>query len=125
MTSRLRLLALFAALLFLTRALALGIEIVDVDEASYAVAGAEMLRGKLLYRDVTDHHPPLAYAYYALARLLFGPGLLPVRLVTHLLTIPLTALGLAAFFRYDRRGVAAGLAYLLFGPAFIGHDIWR
>jgi 4-amino-4-deoxy-L-arabinose transferase-like glycosyltransferase len=123
MTSGVRLFLLFAALSFLTRALALGIEIVDVDEASYAVAGAELLRGKLLYRDVADHHPPLAYAYFALARRLFGPGLLPVRLITHLLTIPLTAFGLAAFFRYDRRGVAAGLAYLLFGAAFIGHDM--
>jgi 4-amino-4-deoxy-L-arabinose transferase-like glycosyltransferase len=122
-SAKLRLFLLFVAVSFVTRALVLGIEIVDVDEASYAVAGGEMLRGKLLYRDVADHHPPLAYAYYALARLLFGPGLLPVRLLTHLLTIPLTALGLAAFFRHDRRGVAAGLAYLLFGAAFIGHDM--
>ena len=48
--AKLRLLLLFAAVSFATRVLALGIEIVDLDEASYAVAGAEMLRGKLLYR---------------------------------------------------------------------------
>ena len=52
--------------------------------------------------------PPLLYVYYAAAQLLFGRGMLAVHLATVLITVPLTALGVSAFFRHDRRGVIAG-----------------
>lgn len=111
---------LFIAVSVLTRALVMPIAIVD--EASYIVGAREILRGRTLYADVADHHPPLAYYYYAIAQLL-GPGMFSVRLLTHVLVVPLTALAASAFFRHDRRGLVAGLAYLSYGASFVAHDM--
>jgi 4-amino-4-deoxy-L-arabinose transferase-like glycosyltransferase len=120
--------ALFRFLAFLvlalaTRAVVLGIGVVDLDEASYATAAREMLRGSHLYADVADHKPPLVFAWYALAQWLLGPTMQSVRLLTDLTILPLTALGLSAFFDHDRRGLLAGVAWLVYGAAFIGHDM--
>ena len=35
------------------------------DEATYCVVAREMLRGRVLYRDIVDHKPPLIYLTYA------------------------------------------------------------
>lgn len=61
--------------------------------------------------------------YYALAQWLLGRGMLAVRLVTVLVTVPLTALGLSAFYGHDRRGRVAGLAFLVASAAFLAHDM--
>jgi len=55
------------------------------DEATYCVVAREMLRGRVLYRDVVDHKPPLIYLTYAATQSLGGPrhGML----LLHLLTI--------------------------------------
>jgi hypothetical protein len=106
-----------------TRGLSLAIQVVDVDEASHAVGSWVLRRGGLLYRDFVNNKPPLLYAYYALAQRLLGDGLVPVRLFTILFTVPLTALAASAFYRHDRRGVVAGLVFLVYGAAFIGHDV--
>jgi hypothetical protein len=106
-----------------TRAVLLGVDVIDIDEASYAVGAAEILRGRPLYVAFADHHPPGAYLYYALCQLALGPSVTAVHVLTALVTLPLTALAAAAFFGYDRRGWAAGLAYLLYGAAFFGHDM--
>ena len=55
------------------------------DEATYCVVAREMLRGRVLYRDVVDHKPPLIYLTYAATQYLGGPqhGML----LLHLLTI--------------------------------------
>jgi hypothetical protein len=45
-----------------------------------------------------------------------------VRLFTTLVTLPLTALAASAFYRHDRRGIAAGLLYLVYGAAFLAAD---
>ena len=116
-------LLLFLVLALATRAVVLGIGIVDLDEASYATAARELLHGRLLYADVADHKPPLVFAWYALAQWLLGPTMLSVRLLTDLTILPLTALGLSAFFDHDRRGLLAGVAWLIYGAAFIGHDM--
>lgn len=55
------------------------------DEATYCVVAREMLHGRVLYRDVVDHKPPLIYLTYAVTQSLGGPqhGML----LLHLLTI--------------------------------------
>jgi hypothetical protein len=115
-------LAVFVAIALLTRAVLVRIEIVDVDEAAYLTGAWELLRGRRLYVDFADHKPPLVFFYYALAQLL-GRGMFSVRLLTDLVTVPLTALGASAFFRHDRRGLVAGLLLLVYGSAFLGHDV--
>src|SRR5262245_27440873 len=116
------LLLLFAALSLLTRWLSLRVEILDMDEAAHAVGSWVLLDGGRLYRDFVDNKPPLLYVYYALAQAPLWRGLLALRLVTDLVTVPLTALAASAVFRHDRRGLWAGLLHLLFGSAFLAHD---
>lgn len=118
----LRRLALFVAVAFVTRLVLIGVRFIDLDEASYLVGAWELLRGGHLYVDFADHKPPLVYAYYALAQLL-GHGMLSVRLLTHLVTVPLTAYAVSAFYRHGDRGLVAGLAFLVYGTAFLGHDV--
>jgi hypothetical protein len=106
-----------------TRELGLMVDVLDIDEASYAVAAREMLRGQLLYTDVADHHPPLIYVYYALVQRLAGGGVREVRLVTTLLVVPLTAWALSAFYRHDRRGRAAAVLFAVYSAAYVPHDM--
>src|SRR4029450_4289588 len=114
---------LFLAASLLTRAPFLDVPLLDLDEAAHVVGSWELLRGGRLYTDFADNKPPLLYVYYALAQMPFGRGLPAVRLFTALLVLPLTALALSAFFRHDRRGLAAGLLYLIYGAAFLAHDM--
>jgi hypothetical protein len=116
-------LALFAGVSLLTRAVSFWIPILDRDEASYMVQSWEVLRGGLLYVQAADHHPPFTPLYYALAQLLLGKGMFAVRLLTTLAVLPLTAFAASAFFGHDRRGLIAGLAYLVSGASFIGHSM--
>ncbi len=114
---------LFLAASLATRGFLLGVDILDVDEAMHIVGSWQMLRGRHLYVGFVDNKPPLLYVYYAFAQLLFGRGMLAVHLLTVLLTVPLTALGVSSFFAHDRRGVVAGLTFLVFGSAFLAHDM--
>jgi hypothetical protein len=115
--------ALFVLVSLLTRWLSLVVEVLDVDEAAHALGSWVLLDGGRLYTDFVDNKPPLLYAYYALAQLLLGRGLLPVHAFTALVTVPLTALAASAAFRHDRRGVAAGLLWLVYGASFLAHDM--
>jgi len=94
-----------------------------MDEAAHVVGAWVVGDGCLLYRDFVDNKPPLLYVYYALAQAPLWRGLVPVRLVTVLVTVPLTALAASAVFRHDRRGLVAGLLHLVFGSAFLAHDV--
>jgi 4-amino-4-deoxy-L-arabinose transferase-like glycosyltransferase len=120
---RWRLYLLFALVSVATRGPFLGFAILNVDEAAHVVGSWELMRGGRLYVDYADHKPPLTYVHYALAQALLGRGMLAVRLFTTLFTLPLTALALSAFYRHDRRGVAAGALYLLYGAAFLAPDM--
>jgi hypothetical protein len=96
---------------------------VDLDEAAHVVGSWELLRGRLLYTDFADNKPPLVYVYFAACQILLGRGLLAVRLVTTLVVLPATAWLASSALGHGRRGLAAGLLYLVFGAAFIGHDM--
>lgn len=113
---------LFAAASFLTRAVLLGVPTVDLDEAVYLTAARELLRGGVPYVDFADHKPPLVFAYYAAAQLL-GDGMLSVRLLTVLGLVPLVAWSASAFYGHQRRGAAAGVLFLVWSAAFLGHDM--
>src|SRR5438552_4009325 len=54
------------------------------DEATYCVVAREMLHGRVLYRDIVDHKPPLIYLTYAATQSLGGPrhGMLFLHLLT-------------------------------------------
>lgn len=116
-------LGLFVAISAVTRAVTLRIDVLNVDETSYIVGAWQWLNGRWPYVAFADNKPPLIYAYYALTQVLFGRGMLSVRLVTMLATVPLTAFALSAYYRHERRGIAAGLIYLLYGAAYFGNDM--
>jgi len=113
----------FALASLLARAPFLTVPCLDLDEAAQLVGSWELLRGGTPYVDFVDNRPPLLYASYALAQALFGRGLPAVRLLVALLVVPLTAFAASAFFRHDRRGVVAGLLYVVYGAAFLAHDM--
>jgi 4-amino-4-deoxy-L-arabinose transferase-like glycosyltransferase len=114
---------LFVATSFASRGFLIGVDILDVDEAMHIVGAWELLRGKHLYVGFVDNKPPLLYLYYAFAQLLLGRGMFAIHLFSVALTIPLTALGVSAFFAHDRKGALAGLAFLVFGAAYLAHDM--
>ena len=122
MPRALRTLLLFAAVSLVTRAVLLGVATVDLDEAVYLTGAREMVQGGVPYVDFVDNKPPLVFAYYAAGQFL-GDGMLPVRLLTVLLLVPLVACCASAFFGHDRRGLAAGLLFLVWSAAFLGHDM--
>lgn len=126
MKSRYGRLKIFGAFVFvslLTRGLFLGIDLLDIDEAAHIVGSWELMRGKLLYTDFVDNKPPLLYVYYAFAQILFGRGMFSVHFLTTLWTVPLTALAASAFYGHDRRGIIAGLLFLIYSASFFAHDM--
>ena len=115
--------ALFVLVSLLTRWLSLVVEVLDMDEAAHAVGSWVLLDGGRLYTDFVDNKPPLLYGYYALAQLLLGRGLLPVHALTAIVTVPLVRARRVRRVPHDRRGVAAGLLWLVYGASFLAHDM--
>jgi hypothetical protein len=107
----------------LTRATFIPVEILDMDEAAHAVGSWTLMDGGLLYRDFVNNKPPMLYVYYALAQWIFGRGIISVHFFTALIVIPLTALAVAAFFDYDKKGIYGGFLYLITSAAFLAHDM--
>lgn len=66
-------------------------EPLDCDEAAYAYIGHRLLRGDVMYRDLTENKPPLGYWLYALAMMIGGYNELSIRL----LPIPAVLLSIA------------------------------
>lgn len=118
-----KLFLLFLAVSLLTRAYMIPVEVIDIDESAHITGSWVMMHGGLLYTDFVDNKPPLLYMYYALAQILFGRGLVPVHLFSVLFVVPLTALACSAFFHHDKRGILAGLLFLVSSAAFLAHDM--
>jgi hypothetical protein len=108
---------LYVAVSVVTRAVVLGADIINGDEASYVVGARTILSGGLPYTSFADNKPPLIYLYFALAQF-FGDGIFPVRLLTAVVTVPLTAFAVSAFYRHDRRGLLGGLAFLIASASY-------
>ncbi len=113
---------LFAAASVATRLPFLRAEFLNVDEAAHLLGSWELFRGGELYVDFADNKPPLVYVFYATAQLLFGRGILSVRLLGTVALVPLVALAASAFFGHGRRGVAAAFAFLLASAALLASD---
>src|SRR3954470_24907199 len=56
-------------------------EPLDCDEAAYAYIGHRLLRGDVMYRDLTENKPPLGYWLYALGVAVGGYNELAIRLL--------------------------------------------
>src|ERR1700722_9395789 len=56
-------------------------EPLDCDEAAYAYIGHRILRGDVMYRDLTENKPPLGYWLYTLTVALCGYQELAMRVV--------------------------------------------
>ena len=56
-------------------------EPLDCDEAAYAYIGHRILRGDVMYRDLTENKPPLGYWLYTLAVALGGYNELAIRVM--------------------------------------------
>lgn len=113
---------LFAVVSLCTRLPFLRGGFVNMDEAAHLLGAAEWLRGGRLYVDFADNKPPLVYLYYAAAQALLGDGITSVRVLTAAVLVPLVALGAAAFFGLGRRGVAAGMAFVLASASLLASD---
>ncbi len=122
----LALLALCAGL----RIVSLGRPCLSDDEATYCVVAREMLHGRVLYRDVVDHKPPLIYLTYGAAQA--TGGVAKGMFLLHLLTIVVvwtTALVLARIARRagdsgsdDAIPFAAALLYVVFTTTLLDFD---
>jgi 4-amino-4-deoxy-L-arabinose transferase-like glycosyltransferase len=100
------------------------------DEATYCVVAREMLHGRVLYRDVVDHKPPLIYLTYAATQSLGGPqhGML----LLHLLTIGFVgatalllgriALRASHWFEDDKVPFVAALLFIVFTTTLLDFD---
>jgi hypothetical protein len=119
----LALLIAFTAVSAITRLVVSGLDVINVDEASYMVGASELLRGHLPYSAFGDNKPPLIYLYYAGAQLIAGAGIGGVRLITALVTLPLTAFAISSFYRHDRRGIAGAALFLLYSAAYTASDM--
>jgi len=116
-------LGLLVAASLLVRAPFLTVPYLDLDEAAQLLGSWELMRGGTLYVGFVDNRPPLLYAFYALAQALLGRGLPAVRLLVAVAVVPLAAFAASAFFRHDRRGIVAGLLYVVYGAGFLAHDM--
>ena len=114
---------LFVLVSVLTRVSLLWVTFIDLDESAHILGSWTLLDGHVLYRDFVDNKPPLLYLAYALPQLFFGRGMLVVRWFATLLVLPGTAYAASAFFKHDRQGLVAGCLYLIYGAAFLGHDM--
>jgi 4-amino-4-deoxy-L-arabinose transferase-like glycosyltransferase len=123
-----------AALLF---ALCVGLRLVSLvtpclsdDEATYAVVAREMLGGRVLYRDVVDHKPPLIYVTYAATQVVAGPvggmrllhGLLIGVVFATALLVGRVARRLAAPGEEERDEGLAALLYVVFTTTALVFD---
>lgn len=119
----LRAVLVFVAASLATRIAFVGGGFLNVDEAAH-VMGARTLTqgGELLYVDFVDNKPPLIYAFYALSMWLFGDGIASVRWMGALVLVPSIALAASAFYGHGRRGLAAGLAFVVASASLLAAD---
>jgi 4-amino-4-deoxy-L-arabinose transferase-like glycosyltransferase len=90
-----------------------GAEPLDCDEAAYAYIGRRIVRGDVLYRDLTENKPPGGYWLYTLAVALGGADELTVRLMPIPLVLATIALiwGIGLRLAGPGAGCLAALTY--------------
>ena len=94
------------------------------DDGFWFTAAEEILRGKVLYREIYFDKPPLLPLLYAGLFKIFGPHILVIRIATIVYSV-LIAVVLYRFARYlygHREGLLASIAFVLFSTTyFTGH----
>ncbi len=83
-------------------------EPLDCDEAAYAYIGHRILKGDVLYRDLSENKPPLGYWLYAVAIAVGGYNELAIRIMP----IPFVLATMAIVWRIGRRLGGPGAACL-------------
>src|SRR6185295_6877701 len=85
----------------------------------------EILRGKVLYREIFFDKPPVLPLVYAALFKLFGAHILTIRLFTIGYSILISSLLYPFGLRlYDRRsGLVAGLMFAIFSTTYISGDM--
>jgi 4-amino-4-deoxy-L-arabinose transferase-like glycosyltransferase len=86
-------------------------EPLDCDEAAYAYIGHRILRGDVMYRDLTENKPPLGYWLYALAVAIGGYRELTIRVMP----IPFVLATIAMVWWITQRLGGAGAACVAAG----------
>lgn len=122
LSERLAAVMLFVATSIATRFAFLNARFLNIDEAAHLLGARALVHGDRLYVDFADNKPPLVYAFYALAQWVFGPGLDSVRWFGALVLIPSIALAALAYFRFERAGVAAGVAFVVTSSTLFASD---
>jgi hypothetical protein len=119
--------------------LSLGLRVVGLvrpclsdDEATYSVVASELRGGKVLYRDVVDHKPPLIYPTYAATQVVAGRrgGMILLHAITALVVLA-TGLLLARIARRVQADTGgedadapfwAALLYVVFTTTLFDYD---
>ena len=85
------------------------------DEGIFAAVAQKVVSGGTLYADAWESKPPLFLYIYVAVNQLFGPGMLPLRLLVALsaLGTQLALIGVALHFMPRRQAIAAGVVLML------------
>lgn len=112
-----RVLLFYILLAVILRLPSFSVSVMDHDESTYLIMGADMLDGKELYSDITDTKPAGIFLIYALMQLITGYSLFLKRLLVAILV------GVSAYlmrrlsfslFKEKNPALAAGIIYILF-----------
>jgi len=95
------------------------------DQGVHALLGAEMLDGKVIYRDVLNIKPPLTHLMNALSLLLFGHSMLSIRILDLLWQLTTALVILRIGQRVTERWYGGPLAAVLYALWYYGFDFWN
>lgn len=100
--------------------------LLDHDESTYMIIGNELLKGKLLYSDITDTKPVGTFMIYAGLQYLFGYSIFMKRLFVAVvvgLTSFLIYRGSCKLFKNKHAALAAGIIYIFYTSLWIYHGL--
>ncbi|MHB1317775.1 MAG: ArnT family glycosyltransferase [Anaerolineae bacterium] len=95
------------------------------DQGEYATIATEMLRGKVIYRDVFNVKPPATHLVHALSLVLFGHAMLSVRTLDLLWQVATALVILLIGQRVTQRWYGGPLAAVLYAVWYYGFDFWN
>lgn len=120
--SRYQHLILFIAFAVLLRLFSFFPSVLDHDESTYMVIGNELLKGKQLYRDVTDTKPAFIFWLYSGLQYLFGHSIFLKRLFAAVM-VGFTAYFVkqvsGMLFKSEISALAAGVIYVFYTSLWV------
>ena len=94
-----------------------------MDETSHIVGAWEWMRGHVPYAGFVNNKPPLLYVYYAASQAAHRRRPARRAMADHARHGAADCARVVGVLRPPRRGVVAGLVFLVYSAAFIGHDV--